>query len=93
MGQQAENGKTELSLIHFAIANPRWQPPPESSLFIGHLKEKVQQDAAHAPPPQRLLAEAPLGTSFLSEEGPSTVVSKGLFECQSLWCGPPFGLS
>lgn len=73
VGQQAENGKTELSLIHFAIANPRWQPPPESSLFIGHLKEKVQQDAAHAPPPQRLLAEAPLGTSFLSEEGPSTV--------------------
>ncbi|XP_053116346.1 autophagy-related protein 9B isoform X2 [Hemicordylus capensis] len=71
--QQAENGKTELSLVHFAITNPRWQPPPESSLFIGHLKEKVQQDAAHAPPAQRLLAEAPLGTSLLSDEGPSTV--------------------
>ncbi|XP_061441728.1 autophagy-related protein 9B [Rhineura floridana] len=71
--QQAENGKTELSLVHFAIANPRWQPPPESSLFIGHLKEKVQQDAAHAPPAQRLLAEAPLGASFLSDEGPCTV--------------------
>ncbi|XP_062977750.1 autophagy-related protein 9B [Elgaria multicarinata webbii] len=71
--QQAENGKTELSLVHFAITNPRWQPPPESSLFIGHLKEKVQQDAAHAPPAQRLLAEAPLGASFLSDEGPSTV--------------------
>lgn len=72
--QQAENGKTELSLVHFAITNPRWQPPPESSLFIGHLKEKVQQDAAHAPPAQRLLAEAPLGASFLSDEGLSTVV-------------------
>nr|XP_034986050.1 autophagy-related protein 9B isoform X2 [Zootoca vivipara] len=71
--QQAENGKTELSLVHFAITNPRWQPPPESSLFIGHLKEKVQQDAAHAPPAQRLLAEAPLGASFLSDEGPCTV--------------------
>ncbi|XP_028607255.2 autophagy-related protein 9A [Podarcis muralis] len=71
--QQAENGKTELSLVHFAITNPRWQPPPESSLFIGHLKEKVQQDAALAPPAQRLLAEAPLGASFLSDEGPSTV--------------------
>ncbi|KAJ7322201.1 hypothetical protein JRQ81_018488 [Phrynocephalus forsythii] len=71
--QQAENGKTELSLVHFAITNPRWQPPPESSLFIGHLKEKVQQDAAHAPPAQRLLAEAPLGASFLSDEGLSTV--------------------
>nr|XP_060638781.1 autophagy-related protein 9B isoform X1 [Anolis sagrei ordinatus]XP_060638782.1 autophagy-related protein 9B isoform X1 [Anolis sagrei ordinatus] len=71
--QQAENGKTELSLVHFAIANPRWQPPPESSLFIGHLKEKVQQDAAQAPPAQRLLAEAPLGASLLSDEGLGTV--------------------
>ncbi|XP_013916654.1 PREDICTED: autophagy-related protein 9B-like [Thamnophis sirtalis] len=68
--QQAENGKTELSLVHFAIANPHWQPPPESSLFIGHLKEKVQQDASHA---QRLLAEGPLATSLLSDEGPGPV--------------------
>uniref|UniRef100_H9GDM9 Autophagy-related protein 9 n=1 Tax=Anolis carolinensis TaxID=28377 RepID=H9GDM9_ANOCA len=73
--QQAENGKTELSLVHFAISNPRWQPPPESSLFIGHLKEKVQQDAAQAPPAQRLLAEAPLGASLLSDEGLGAVVS------------------
>ncbi|XP_054846864.1 autophagy-related protein 9B isoform X2 [Eublepharis macularius] len=71
--QQAENGKTELSLVHFAITNPRWQPPPESSLFIGHLKEKVQQDAAHASPAQRLLAEAPFSTSLLSDEGLSTM--------------------
>ncbi|XP_060549698.1 autophagy-related protein 9B isoform X2 [Pantherophis guttatus] len=68
--QQAENGKTELSLVHFAIANPHWQPPPESSLFIGHLKEKVQQDASHA---QRLLAEGPLAASLLSDEGPGPV--------------------
>ncbi|XP_070623250.1 autophagy-related protein 9A-like isoform X2 [Erythrolamprus reginae] len=66
--QQAENGKTELSLVHFAITNPRWQPPPESSLFIGHLKEKVQQDASHA---QRLLAEGPLAASVLSDDGVS----------------------
>ncbi|XP_044278444.1 autophagy-related protein 9B isoform X2 [Varanus komodoensis] len=71
--QQAENGKTELSLIHFAIANPGWQPPPESSLFIGHLKEKVRQDAALAPPAQRLYTEGPFGASFLSEEGPGAM--------------------
>ncbi|KAL7977902.1 hypothetical protein Chor_010854, partial [Crotalus horridus] len=64
---QAENGKTELSLVHFAIANPHWQPPPESSLFIGHLKERVHQDASQA---QRLLAEGPLAASLLSDEGP-----------------------
>ncbi|NXW11864.1 ATG9A protein, partial [Fregetta grallaria] len=64
--QQAENGKTELSLMHFAITNPRWQPPPPSELFLSHLKEKVQQDAAAAPPAQRILAEGPLGASLLS---------------------------
>ncbi|KAI6075556.1 Autophagy-related protein 9B [Aix galericulata] len=66
--QQAENGKTELSLMHFAITNPRWQPPPQSELFLSHLKEKVQQDAAAAPPAQRILAEGPLGTSLLSDD-------------------------
>lgn len=24
---QAENGKTELSLVHFTHTNPEWQPP------------------------------------------------------------------
>ncbi|KAM9573359.1 autophagy-related protein 9B isoform 3-T3 [Guaruba guarouba] len=66
--QQAENGKTELSLMHFAITNPRWQPPPQSELFLSQLKEKVQQDAAAAPPAQRILAEGPLGASLLSED-------------------------
>ncbi|KAM5125362.1 autophagy-related protein 9A-like, partial [Mantella aurantiaca] len=66
--QQAENGKTELSLMHFAITNPRWQPPLESSMFIGHVKEKVQQDAANAPPAQHILCDAPICNSFLSND-------------------------
>ncbi|XP_075436556.1 autophagy-related protein 9A-like [Ascaphus truei] len=66
--QQAENGKTELSLMHFAITNPHWQPPLESSVFIGHVKEKVQQDAANAPPAQQILYEAPICSSILSNE-------------------------
>uniref|UniRef100_A0A671WP55 Autophagy-related protein 9 n=1 Tax=Sparus aurata TaxID=8175 RepID=A0A671WP55_SPAAU len=32
--QQAEDGKTELSLMHFAITNPQWQPPQETTHFI-----------------------------------------------------------
>ncbi|CDQ63493.1 unnamed protein product [Oncorhynchus mykiss] len=64
--QQAENGKTELSLMHFTIKNPRWQPPQESSVFISHLKEKVHQDAQGGPPTQLLLSEAPLCSSLLS---------------------------
>uniref|UniRef100_A0A672LIB5 Autophagy-related protein 9 n=1 Tax=Sinocyclocheilus grahami TaxID=75366 RepID=A0A672LIB5_SINGR len=75
--QQAENGKTELSLMHFTIKNPRWQPPRESSVFISHLKEKVHQDAQTGPSPQLLLSEAPLCTSLLSNES-ATGVSHAL---------------
>ncbi|XP_030051462.1 autophagy-related protein 9B [Microcaecilia unicolor] len=79
--QQAENGKTELSLMHFAITNPHWQPPLDSSAFIGHLKEKVQQDAAIAPPAQQILSEAPLCSSLLSNESatvPDTLLASVL---------------
>ncbi|XP_051970907.1 autophagy-related protein 9B isoform X2 [Xyrauchen texanus] len=79
--QQAENGKTELSLMHFTIKNPHWQPPQESSVFISHLKEKVQQDAQTGPSPQLLLSEAPLCTSLLSNEsgtGPDNLLASVL---------------
>ncbi|XP_030607138.1 autophagy-related protein 9B isoform X2 [Archocentrus centrarchus] len=66
--QQAENGKTELSLMHFTIKNPRWQPPQESSVFISHLKEKVHHDAQGGPSTQLLLSEVPLCTSLQSNE-------------------------
>ncbi|XP_053530667.1 autophagy-related protein 9B isoform X1 [Ictalurus punctatus] len=80
--QQAENGKTELSLVHFTLKNPRWQPPQDSSLFISHMREKVQQDAAQAGPnPQLLLSEAPLCTSLLSNDSataPDTLLASVL---------------
>ncbi|XP_058622101.1 autophagy-related protein 9B [Onychostoma macrolepis] len=79
--QQAENGKTELSLMHFTIKNPHWQPPQESSVFISHLKEKVHQDAQTGPSPQLLLSEAPLCTSLLSNEsgtGPDNLLASVL---------------
>lgn len=71
--QQAENGKTELSLMHFTIKNPRWQPPQESSVFISHLKEKVHQDAQGGPSAQLLLSETPLCSSLLSNGSGSGV--------------------
>ncbi|XP_068594079.1 autophagy-related protein 9B [Cebidichthys violaceus] len=79
--QQAENGKTELSLMHFTIKNPRWQPPQESSVFISHLKEKVQHDAQGGPSTQLLLSEAPLCTSLQSNEpgtGPDSLLASVL---------------
>uniref|UniRef100_A0A8C5BIJ3 Autophagy-related protein 9 n=1 Tax=Gadus morhua TaxID=8049 RepID=A0A8C5BIJ3_GADMO len=46
--QQAEDGKTELSLMHFAITNPQWQPPQETTHFISQLKEKVHREVGGA---------------------------------------------
>lgn len=47
--QQAEDGKTELSLMHFAITNPQWQPPQETTHFISQLKERVHREATGGP--------------------------------------------
>uniref|UniRef100_A0A8C7SI55 Autophagy-related protein 9 n=1 Tax=Oncorhynchus mykiss TaxID=8022 RepID=A0A8C7SI55_ONCMY len=35
---------TQLSLMHFAITNPQWQPPTETTHFISQLKERVQRE-------------------------------------------------
>ncbi|NXM48448.1 ATG9A protein, partial [Gymnorhina tibicen] len=66
--RQAEHGKTELSLMRFALSNPRWRPPPPARRFLGHLQAQVTRDAATAPPPRHLLAERPLAASLLSED-------------------------
>lgn len=42
---QAEDGKTELSLMHFTATNPEWQPPVESTAFIANLRDHAQKDA------------------------------------------------
>ncbi|KAH9371530.1 hypothetical protein HPB48_009187 [Haemaphysalis longicornis] len=47
--QQAQHGKTELSLMHFTLTNPHWVPPQGSSAFISNLKERVCSDAARLP--------------------------------------------
>lgn len=81
MYQQAEDGKTELSLMHFAITNPGWQPPRESTAFLGFLKEQVQRDGAAAGLTQGgLLPENALFTSIQSLQSESEVCSWGLGE-------------
>ncbi|GFY67310.1 autophagy-related protein 9A [Trichonephila inaurata madagascariensis] len=39
--QQAEDGKTELSALHFALMNPYWEPPAATGAFIQNFKEQV----------------------------------------------------
>lgn len=41
---QGENGKTELSLVHFTLTNPRWKMPNESKNFVKSIRKNAIQD-------------------------------------------------
>jgi len=41
---QAEDGKTELSLIHFALTNPEWRPSKAAEGFLTALRSQIQQE-------------------------------------------------
>lgn len=41
---QAEDGKTELSLVHFTLTNPDWKPPSHAENFVTALRERVKKD-------------------------------------------------
>ncbi|XP_032455508.1 autophagy-related protein 9A-like [Nasonia vitripennis] len=42
---QAEDGKTELSLIHFTLTNPEWKPSIEADNFLVALRERAEREA------------------------------------------------
>lgn len=46
---QAEDGKTELSLIHFTLTNPEWRPPSHAETFVTALRERAKKDAGDLP--------------------------------------------
>jgi len=42
---QAEDGKTELSLVHFTLTNPEWHPPADAENFVAALHTQARRDA------------------------------------------------
>ncbi|XP_031565210.1 autophagy-related protein 9A-like [Actinia tenebrosa] len=42
--EQGENGKIELSLLHFSIRNPNWKPSERGAHFISTIKENAMQE-------------------------------------------------
>lgn len=43
---KSEDGKTEMSLLHFALTNPDWKPPQEEQTeFIKQLRGQVSREA------------------------------------------------
>lgn len=48
---QAEDGKTELSLIHFTLTNPEWKPPSHAENFVTALRERAKKEVTADPDP------------------------------------------
>jgi autophagy-related protein 9 len=46
---KAEDGKTEMSLIHFTLTNPEWKPPQESENFIAAFQGQAVREAEALP--------------------------------------------
>lgn len=63
--------------MHFAITNPKWQPPRESTAFIGFLKERVHRDSSMALAQQAVLPENALFSSIQSLQSESEVPRLG----------------
>lgn len=40
----SQEGKIQMSLMHFHLTNPEWKPPKECSLFINDIKEKANRN-------------------------------------------------
>ena len=56
---KAEDGKTEMSLLHFALTNPDWKPPQEEQTqFINQLRGQVSKDAEHLTGAHHIAANA-----------------------------------
>lgn len=38
----ANDGKTELSLVHFAGNHPEWKPPSRAARFLDDIRDRVR---------------------------------------------------
>ncbi|XP_064613606.1 autophagy-related protein 9A-like [Liolophura sinensis] len=85
---QGEDGKIELSLMHFHLTNPEWRPPENCSMFLHNLKEQAHRDASTM---SAMPGDNPLFNSFYSLGQPgyrySSMSSVALQSCLS----PSFG--
>ncbi|KAG7172558.1 autophagy-related protein 9A-like [Homarus americanus] len=89
-GMTTDGGKTELSLIHFTMTNPKWTPPQESSAFITALRTQAQRDMNALPTVQE---ENALFSSLnsLSCDGGLGMAATSLFRPPWMATGPQVG--
>ncbi|XP_006825096.1 autophagy-related protein 9A-like [Saccoglossus kowalevskii] len=91
--QQAEDGKCELSLMHFTMTNPKWQPPQDCNMYISALKHQAQKDVGllgRVEAENTALAMSTSLTSLQSIEGGYNTLLNSIVLQQSLLCGPTY---
>ena len=77
---QARNGKTELSLIHFAYTNPKWKMPSECVAFFDQLKDHAKKETG-------LIKEENLISNLMNTSSQNqNSLSKSFYQLQSLVC-------
>lgn len=78
--QQAKNGKTELSLIHFTHTNPQWKMPKESQAFMEKITEHAQTESSQM---------NVINSSTNNNSNQADSLSKSLYHLQSLVYNSP----
>lgn len=67
-----ENGKTELSLVHFTLTNPEWRMPPDARQFMKGIRRNAIQDLMRAktsePDNNTAMAESLVSFGTIGEE-------------------------
>lgn len=76
---QAEDGKTELSLVHFTLTNPEWRPPTDAETFVSALRTQARREAV-----------TPTGAQLLINENSLSSLGVGVSEPMVNYCQLPF---
>ncbi|KIH49060.1 hypothetical protein ANCDUO_20866, partial [Ancylostoma duodenale] len=79
----ALDGKTELSVLHFATTNPEWKPPRASEQFLQRFRARLERDVSSAVHPGCLGDERNLQTNLLPMRGflNCDALTEGTSEC------------
>jgi len=89
---QGEAGKIEMSLINFTLANPHWQPPPDSADFIQGLRTQATNQVEILPAlnEEGHLDSNPLYSSLTALENVGGVYAEVAQDLLSSTQGVPF---
>lgn len=72
--KQAEHGKTELSLLHFSIKNPTWQPTDSGKQYLESVREHALQESLVTSQHPTTLQRQPSNYSSMGNEYITTFI-------------------